>query len=206
MRFLSKSWMFAAVLLLAPAALRAQSGDVRSTDFCVAGQPSAPVRIEVFSDYQCPACRAFYLETIRPLMADYCPDNKVCVIYHDFPLKMHSYAREATKYALAARRLGVERWLKVSEALYLEQPKWAEDGKVDAAVAGVLSPEEMTRIRQWVSQPGIDQTINQEVTLAGQRQIMSTPTFFLFANGREQRVVGGISYPILKDYLDRLLK
>jgi protein-disulfide isomerase len=195
-------------VLLAAAAvpLTAQGGAPKPSDLCVGGQPGAPVRIEVFSDYQCPACRAFYLETIRPVLADYARDNQVCVIYHDFPLKMHSHAREATRFAVAARRLGNERWLKVSEALYTDQIQWAENGNVAGSVARVLTAEEMARVTKWAAEPAVEQIIEQEIALATQRQILSTPTFFLYANGREQRVVGGISYPILKDYLNRLLK
>ncbi len=43
--------------LMTPVALAQEEAD------CVRGNPDAPIRIEVFSDYQCPACRAFYLQT-----------------------------------------------------------------------------------------------------------------------------------------------
>ena len=194
-----------AILALASAAA-AQSGTDKSNDLCVGGEASAPIRIEVFSDYQCPACRAFYLETIRQVLTEYSAENRVCVIYHDFPLNMHSHAREATRYALAARRLGREQWLRVSEALYTQQGQWAEDGKIEAAVAPALSPEDLLKVKKIMQEPSIEQTIQKEIALATARQVLSTPTFFISANGREQKVSGGIPYPILKDYLDRLLR
>ena len=86
------------------------------------------------------------------------------------------------------------------------RPKWAADGKIEATVARVLSAEEMAKVKTFLEDPSLDQFINQEIALARKRQVSSTPTFFLYANGQEQKVVGKISYPILKDYLDRMLK
>jgi hypothetical protein len=40
--------------------------------------------------------------------------NKIYVVYHDFPLDMHQFARKATRLALAAERLGRDRWLRVT--------------------------------------------------------------------------------------------
>jgi protein-disulfide isomerase len=140
------------------------------------------------------------------LLRDYARENKVCLVYHDFPLQMHTYARAATRYAVAARRLGVGQWERVSEALYTDQLQWAEDGNIEPVVARALSPDDMAKVKKLLEDPSINQTIDHEVALAAQRQIRSTPTFFLYANGREQRVEGTVSYLILKDYLDRLLK
>lgn len=196
----------ALALLVTASPVPAQTGALKTEDLCLGGSPGAPVRLEVFSDYQCPSCRAFYLETIRPLLKEYGQDNKICFIYHDFPLNVHKYAFEASRYAVAALRLGRDQWLRVSEALYVDQPKWAADGKIEDTVARVLTADEMTKVKTLLRDPSLDQFINQEMVLAGKRQVSMTPTFFLYANGKEQKVVGKISYPILKDYLDRLLK
>jgi len=184
----------------------AQAAAGAADDRCDNGASNAPIRIEVFSDFQCPACRAFYLETIRPVMKEYASTNKLCLVYHDFPLRMHSHAHEASRFSVAARKLGREQWLRVSEALYDDQLQWSQDGNLESSVARVLTADEMSRLKKYMADPAIDATIDQEIALAMQRDIRSTPTFFITANGREQRVVGGVSYPILKDYLDRLLK
>jgi protein-disulfide isomerase len=184
----------------------AQTRPVASKDLCLSGQPSAPIRVEVFSDYQCPSCRDFYLETIKPLMKEYGSENKVCVNYYDFPLRMHKYAFEASRYSVASRRLGQDQWLRVSEALYEHQSLWAEDGKIDVVVARVLSAQELTQVKTFLKDSAIDLTVNQEIALARERQVTMTPTFFLVANGREKKVAGKISYPVLKDTLDRTLK
>ncbi len=196
----------ALALLIMASPVPAQTGNLKTEDLCLSGKPGAPIRVEVFSDYQCPACRDFYLGTIRPLLKEYGRNDKLCVTYHDFPLKVHKYALEASRYAVATLRLGRDQWLRVCEALYVDQPKWAADGKVEATVARVLTADEMAKVQRLLEDPYPDQFINQEIALARKRQVMSTPTFFLYANGQEQKVTGKVSYPILKDYLDRILK
>jgi protein-disulfide isomerase len=49
------------------------------------GEASAPVTVEVFSDFQCPACR-LYATTVEPkIIQQYVPDGKVLYIYHHYP-------------------------------------------------------------------------------------------------------------------------
>ena len=33
-------------------------------NFKESGSPTAPVTVELYTDYECPACRAFYMETL----------------------------------------------------------------------------------------------------------------------------------------------
>jgi protein-disulfide isomerase len=202
----ARFWILILFLWSTAWTVEAQTPSVGPKDLCLSGQPSAPIRVDVFSDFQCPSCRGFYLETIKPLIKDYGKENKVCVRYFDFPLKMHKFAFEASRYSVAARRLGQDPWQKVCEALYEHQAKWTEDGKIEAAVADVLSAEEMSRLKKILKEPSIDQMINQELALATERQVTMTPTLFLLVNGREKKVNGKISYPILKEYLERMSK
>src|SRR3990172_6428027 len=62
---------------------------------CVGGTPSSPVKIEVFSDYQCPACRIFYQGTMRQVLSEYADAGKGCVVYHEFPLNIHPHGQPA---------------------------------------------------------------------------------------------------------------
>ena len=188
-----------------------QSGVDKRPELYLGGQPGAPVKIEVFSDYQCPRCRDFYLETLKPLLAEYTKANKInkiYVVYHDFPLdNIHPFARKATRLALAAERLGRDRWLRVNEALYVEQARWSVDGNIEAILAKVLDPTELVRVRKLAMDPAIEAVINQEVMLGQSRTIISTPTFFIVTEtGKQQRVEGWITYDTMKSYLDRIVK
>ena len=46
------------------------------------GDPNAPVKIDEYSDFQCPACVVFYEETEKPIVDQYVATNKVYFVYH----------------------------------------------------------------------------------------------------------------------------
>ncbi len=195
------------VMLAAALFAAGQSRSVRQAEFYAGGAPGAPVKIEVFSDYQCPACRSFFLDTIKPILAGYSSSNKVSVVYRDFPLEMHPLARIASRFSVAAQRLGRDRWLRVSEALYMQQDQWSQDGNFEAVLAKVLNSTEWIRLNKLVEDPAIDAAVEEEIMLGQSKAVTSTPTFFIITDsGRQQRVNGPVPYSVLKDYIDRLLK
>jgi len=170
------------------------------------GEPGSLVRIEVFSDYQCPRCKEFYLGTLKPIVAAYAGTQKVSVVYHDLPLEMHQFARPAARLALAAARLGREEWLRVTDEFYKDQEQWSVNGNFEPALSKALNPTQLMRVLRMAGDPAIDAAVQQEVLLAESRSVTSTPTFFISTKtGREQRINGAIPYPTLKDFLDRLL-
>jgi protein-disulfide isomerase len=174
------------------------------------GERGAPVKIEVFSDYQCPRCRDFYLEALKPLLAEYTRTdkiNKIYLVYHDFPLDMHQFSQKATRFALAAARLSRERWLRVTDILYTEQEQWSIDGNIEAVLAKAMDPIEVMRIGNLAADPALEAAMQDEILLGQSRDITSTPTFFVIPRtGPEQRVAGWVAYPALKDFLDRMVK
>lgn len=196
-----------AALLMAigfPAGLvQAQSG----TDSpCVGGKPSSPIKIEVFSDFQCPACRAFYLGTMRRVLSEYGDTGKVCVVYHEFPLNIHQHSVPAARYGHAAMQLGIRQWSQVADALFQEQPEWAASGKIEPVVAGALSKEDMAKVQKLVNDPATDAAVKRDIELGEKREVHSTPTFFITAKGKTERVASVVQYPIMKRYLDHLLE
>lgn len=199
--------MFLATVLSAAG----QAGSGRLDEMYLGGRPGAPVKIEVFSDYQCPVCRTYYLETLKPLMAEYTKANKMdklSIVYRDFPLDtIHQFARKAARFGLAAHRLGADKWLKVTDTLYGQQSAWSENGNIESVLEKVLDPADLGRLKKMVADPEIDARINQEVALGQGRGITSTPTTFIITEtGRQQRFTGDPSYPAMKDFLDKLVK
>jgi len=171
------------------------------------GSPEAPIKIEVFSDFECPSCRELYLDVMRRVLVEYSSQNKVCVVYHEFPLAIHPYAREAARYAESAARLGRDKLLTVYDALFMNQAQWAEDGQVEATVAKALPRGDFQMLKKVMLDPGINASIDKEIQLGNQHQIMSTPTFFIYTGGQlQQKVEGRLTFVSLKQFLDSRLK
>ena len=182
----------------------APSGAPASSGSKAVGSASAPITIEVFSDYQCPACRELYLETLRPLIDNYVLTGKVYLIHRDMPLTVHQYSRLAARYGDAAAH--VNELEKVSTALFLNQMQWSIDGNVDRVVAQVLTPAEMRQVRQLVESGKMDAAIDSDVERARTFSVRQTPTMVITHKGRSDPVVGVIPYSMLRQYLDELLK
>lgn len=165
---------------------------------------SAPIVMEVFSDYECPACRELYLNTLRQVIENYVISGRVYLIHRDMPLRGHKYSRLAARYANAAAKLN--KLQRVVEVLYLTQEKWVADGNVDGAVATVLSPAELQKVRSLVQSGSVDASIDGDVQLGTRRRVNQTPTMFITHKGQQYPIVGVMSYSVLKRFLDELLK
>jgi protein-disulfide isomerase len=162
----------------------AQTGfDMRALkpDFKQSGSSSAPVTCELFTDYECPHCAVFYLETMPQLSARYIDTGKVRMIHRDFPLERHRYARLAALYADAAGEAGY--YQAVANKLYRTQAVWSSDGDVDGQVAKVVPPPAMEKVRAQVrDDPSIDNSVKTDEAEAREKHIERTPT--LICNGR----------------------
>src|SRR3989338_10918075 len=65
----------------------------------VEGSKNAPVTIVEFSDFQCPYCGRFAIETLSQIKTNYIDTGKVKVVYKDFPLSFHENAQKAAEAA-----------------------------------------------------------------------------------------------------------
>lgn len=167
------------------------------------GSKTAPVIMEVFSDFQCPACKNLYLTTNRQLMDNYVTTGKVYLIHRDYPLAMHAYSRVAARYARAAAQLGkVE---PVEQALFQNQEKWEQSGDVDGIVAAVLSAKEIAKVRELVKGGTLDAAIDKDFALGQMYRVNQTPTTVFHCKGQTYPYSGAMTYEILKTFLNQLL-
>src|SRR6266487_5990922 len=93
-------------------------GDAESMH--IRGNPQASVTLEEFGDFECPSC-ANLATFLDQLIKEYHP--RVRLIFRNFPLAMHQFARDA---ALAAEAAGLQgRYWEMHDTLYREQPVWS---------------------------------------------------------------------------------
>jgi protein-disulfide isomerase len=167
------------------------------------GSKSAPIIMEVFSDYQCPACKSLFETTNRQLMDNYVTTGKVFLIHRDFPLPMHAYSRVAARYARAAAELGkIE---PVERALFDNQERWEQSGDVDGTLAAVLSAAEMTKVRALVKGGTLEPLIDKDYQLGQLYRVNQTPTTVFHSKGQTYPYSGAMNYEILHQFLDQLL-
>ncbi len=189
---------------LAVAAFAGQGTKSASADIVKSvGVFTAPISIEVFSDFQCPNCKVLYEQTLRPLKDDYIDKGKVYLVHRDFPLPMHAHAREAACYACAAGRVG--KYEPACDVLFRRQDQWAADGKVADAVCSVLSPSEAKQVRALANDPQIAASIDHDIQLGHEDGVQRTPTMMITYKNQRYPVVGAVNYDLLRRFLDQLL-
>jgi len=189
------------------------------------GSKTAPITIEVFSDYQCPQCRNLFEQTLRPMIGDYVAAGKVYLIHRDYPLALpaHKYSGQAARWSDAAAQIG--QFAAVETALYDNAPSWEEDGNIEKYVAGALSAADFKRVQklmQGCAPPGpagrqdaflaaphpcsLDASIQQDILLGNHVPVNATPTYVItFKGQRLPPGTGFVTWPVLKQFLDSLL-
>lgn len=171
------------------------------------GSLNSPIRLEVFSDFQCPACRQLYLETIRQVLKEYSSKDQVCVIYHEYPLRMHPYSQKAAEYSEAAAQLGQNTLLQVMDALFTYQAEWSQDGNLEAVISKALPREDILKLKKIMQDPAIEAGIQKQIQLGEQNNVRSTPTIFIYyPPNQHQKVENYVSFLVMKGFIDDKLK
>lgn len=91
------------------------------------GSPTAPVTVYEISDFQCPYCAQFYLETMPLLEREYVVPGKVKFVFVNLPLPMHPNAVPAAELAMCAARQG--KFWPMHDVLFRNQRQWADLGE-----------------------------------------------------------------------------
>ncbi len=148
------------------------------------GPADAPIVIEEFTDFACPACRHAY-SGVKEIRKAY-PD-KVRVVFKHYPLtNIHPWSVEAAMRADCAGRQG--RFEEYTDLLFEFQRDWAlerEPRKIfDEYVekAGL----DRTALEACLADPGTERQVRGDMAEGDMRGINATPTFFV--NGK--RAVG----------------
>jgi protein-disulfide isomerase len=167
------------------------------------GSKTAPVVVEIYSDFQCPACKQLFLNTTQKVMENYVNTGKIYLVHRDFPLPMHAYSRVAASYSRAAAHIG--KCEPVEQALFQNQEKWETNGDVKGIVAGVLSPAEMKKVQSIVDAKTLEPMIEKDKQLGLALPVTQTPTSVFHSKGQTYPYAGTLSYDVLKDFLDQLV-
>jgi protein-disulfide isomerase len=138
--------------------------------------PNGPVVLEEFGDFQCPSCALVAVE-IKNLEQTYGP--KLRVVFHNFPLKMHSHALEAAIAAEAAR--SQNHFSEMHDLLYESQPAWSRAANVGPLFDGYAKQLglDVERFRSDIGSKEVNLRVAADVELGLSRGVKSTPTIFI---------------------------
>lgn len=139
------------------------------------GNASASAYLVEFSDFQCPACKAF-----APLVADAITQygEQLAVVYRHYPLTQHNYAEKAARAAEAAKNQ--DKFWEMHDELFLNQDKLSDE-TLNEIVKKIGLDE--AKFFQDIEKNETKEYIAKEIAEGNRFEVNSTPTFFL--NGQK---------------------
>jgi len=194
----------AVLSLLGPPASPAESREFGQGVGYGQGAETAPITIQVFTSLTCPSCAKLHLETLRPVIGSYVADGRVRLVYCVVPSRRDRLGLLAARCVHAARRL--DRSEEVTTTLFSTQRTWMSSGNLEAALAGVLSLEEMQRLGGLMASGELEGELLGEIEAGRQAGVRATPTMLVRHGDTTTPIVGAVSYGILSRYLETVLK
>ncbi|MGQ0560299.1 MAG: DsbA family protein [Gemmatimonadota bacterium] len=149
------------------------------------GQENAPVKMLVFSDFQCPACQTFALQIEPVLVNEFVKPGTLQIVYYDFPLGgAHQYAFLAARAARCAR--DQNKYWDYLKILFARQYEWSIES--DPPIGNFLSYGDeiglnRDQLEQCIRSDQHQEVVSANRTLGEQLGVNATPT--LFINGRK---------------------
>ena len=106
---------------------------ISADDDPVIGNPNAPITIIEFSDFQCPFCARFHVQTLPLLLEEYIEQGKVKLVFRDFPIQsIHPNALPAAVAAECANEQG--QFKAMHDMLFDNQNQWSKQ-ETDVALS-----------------------------------------------------------------------
>lgn len=135
------------------------------------GDVKAKTTLVEFSDFQCPACKAY-----QPVIDDILKTNgaQIFFVYRNFPLPQHTFGEAAAEAAEAAGKQG--KYWEMHDLLFTRQEEMADTLWIELAKELKLDEGQFTT--DMKSQAVKDKIANDKADGAA-LGINSTPTFFL---------------------------
>ncbi len=143
----------------------------------VKGGEHATVTLVEYSDFQCPACKAF-LPVVDEVLATY--GDQVQFVYRHFPLyTIHPHAEAAAIASEAAAQQG--KFWEMHDLLFDRQSDWeslANPQELFVAYAELLALD-VEKFRADLSSDATRDRVRSDVNAGNAANISATPTFYL---------------------------
>ncbi len=173
------------------------------------GHLDAPVVMYEFSDYQCPFCMRYFVETEPALNEAYVRDGTLRVVFRDFPLEqLHPNAPGAHEATLCVAEQGAALYWEMHNQVFKTQQEWAQDPESLTFFAG-LAEEIGVDLEQYsrCMESGAKQAdVQAGVEEASQKGFNGTPSFqFVNADsGESYNLIGAQPYGSFAEWIESI--
>ncbi len=144
------------------------------------GSATAPITVYEMSDFQCPFCRRFAIETYPALEERYVKTGKVRWVFVNLPLtSIHRNAAPAAELAMCAAAQG--KFWPLHDALFRTQQTWAplkEPGQFFLSLADSAGLAKGP-LRECAASGEMRDEVAHDANGASRAGAQSTPTFYI---------------------------
>ncbi|OGG39834.1 hypothetical protein A2118_00225 [Candidatus Kaiserbacteria bacterium GWA2_50_9] len=171
------------------------------------GNANAPVTIAFWSDFQCPFCKKFELETFPQIVKDYVDTGKIKVVFLDFTfLGQDSVA--AAIYSHAIWKLYPAQYMDWRTAMYIAQDDEGDQGfgdaesidKLNATIPGIDAVKVAADVK--ANTATYQAMIDADRAEAQKAGVNATPAVLV----GKQVILGAYPFPTFKTAIDAVLK
>ncbi len=174
------------------------------------GDPKAPVTMVEFSDFQCPFCARYFVQTEPAINESYVKTGKVRVVFRDFPIEeLHPNAPAAHRASLCVAEQGADVYWAMHNKLFQTQTEWSNSLDPQPVFTRLAdeSGAEPKAYAECIANAEAKQPVIDAGLAAGQAAgVSGTPSFVFYgADGVPYLLVGAQPYDQFALYIDSLL-
>ena len=144
------------------------------------GSANAPVTVYEMSDFQCPFCHRFAIETFPVIEREYISTGKVRWVFINLPItQLHPNAVPAAEFAMCAARQ--DKFWPTHDWLYESQPAWQDLDDTGAFFTGRIQALSLDRqkLMDCLTRGETLPLIRQDAEGAARSGARSTPSFYI---------------------------
>ena len=171
--------------------------DVSVDDDAMLGDADAPVTIVEFSDFQCPYCAKFVLDTYPELKTNYIDTGLVKFVFRDYPLPSHTNASVAAEAAECAGEYGDDYFFQMHDMIFENMSEWsyADDAE---GVFLTYADEIGVDIGTCLENDEMAEEVADDFSAGRAYGVSGTPSFFV----NDKMLVGAYPY----EYFEALIE
>lgn len=170
------------------------------------GQASAKIAIAFWSDFQCPFCKKFEMETLPQIIKDYVDTGKAKIVFMDFAF-LGPDSTDAALYNRAIWKLYPNKYFEWRTAMYEAQDEEhggfgnaASIDKLNATISGIDAAKVSADVK--ANRSAYQAAIDDDKAEGQKSGVNATPTVIV----GKQIIQGAYPYPTFQSAIDAALK
>ncbi len=173
----------------------------------ILGNPNAPIVLVEYSDFDCPFCKKYHEETIKPIMDEYGATGKVALVYRHFPLQqLHPNAPKLAEASECVAELGGnDAFWKFSDLIFGEREINAQTDMTKLSSYATTAGVDATAFTTCLSEGRYTDKVNADLADGANAGVQGTPHTFVLVGDQQGTISGAQPYEVVKQLIEGVI-